>query len=61
MHESLISQKNIDFIRQTLELFGALWSAIASSRCTLAKNGDNADIFPNAITGKSCYIHYFLT
>jgi hypothetical protein len=23
MHESLISQKNIDFIRQTLELFGA--------------------------------------
>jgi hypothetical protein len=61
MHESLISQKNIDFIRQTLELFGAQWSAIASSRCTLAKSGDNADILPNAIRGKSYYIHYFLT
>ena len=48
-------------MRQTLELFGAQWSAIASSRCTLAKSGDNADILPNAIRGKSYYIHYFFT
>ena len=48
-------------MRQTLELFGAQWSAIASSRCTLAKSGDNADILPTTIRGKSYYIQYFLT